>query len=198
MTQYRDILKIRHNSLRPQKGRVLVSEPFLQNVYFQRAVILLLDHGMEGTAGLVVNKRTSIVLNDFFPELKKLPAIHIYMGGPVRSNHLIFIHSLAPDVVPGGTLIGDNLYFGGDMEMLKNYLAGGNPAEGQVKFFLGYSGWESDQLNKEIAGNSWLVSHSSAKSLLLAKDDVFWKQVVFRLGDPYRMWLNYPKFPEMN
>lgn len=41
MAQYKDIFKIKHNDLRPEKGKILISEPFLQDAYFQRSVVLL-------------------------------------------------------------------------------------------------------------------------------------------------------------
>ncbi|MDR0843809.1 MAG: YqgE/AlgH family protein [Tannerella sp.] len=198
MAPYKDIFKIKHNDLRPGKGKVLISEPFLQNLYFQRSVILLIEHNVKGSMGFVLNKRTDLCVNDFFPELKDLPGIPIYLGGPVNSNQLYFIHSLEHEVIPNGLKIDEDLYFDGNFEALKRYLLRGNPAEGKVKFFLGYSGWESNQLNNEIVGNSWLVSHSSHKSILLAKDDSYWNHTIERLGNPYNTWINYPKNPEMN
>ncbi|MDR1102796.1 MAG: YqgE/AlgH family protein [Tannerella sp.] len=198
MASYRDIFKIRHNDLCPGKGKILISEPFLQEAYFQRSVVLLVEHNIKGSIGLVVNKQTGLIVNDFFSELKNLPDIPIFLGGPVSSNHLFFIHSLGPDVVPDGVQVCENLRFDGNFEALRDYLSEGHPAKGVVKFFLGYSGWESNQLNTEIVRNSWLVSHSSPESILLAEGDSFWNHAVERLGDPYSAWINYPKFPEMN
>jgi putative transcriptional regulator len=111
---------------------------------------------------------------------------------------LFFIHSLGQDVIPDGMQIHEHLRFDGSFEALRDYLAKGHPAKGFVKFFLGYSGWESNQLNTEIIRNSWLVSHSSPKNILLAEDDSYLTQAVEKLGDPYSTWINYPKFPEMN
>ncbi|MDR2041850.1 MAG: YqgE/AlgH family protein [Tannerella sp.] len=198
MAQYRDVFKIKHNDLCPEKGKILISEPFLQDVYFQRSVVLLVEHSIKGSMGLVVNKQTTLIVNDLFPELKKLPDIPIFLGGPVASNHLFFIHSLGPEVVPDSVRIHGNLRFDGNFEALRDYLSEGHPAKGVVKFFLGYSGWENNQLNTEIVRNSWLVSHSSPESILLAEDDLYWNHAVEGLGDPYSSWTNFPKFPEMN
>lgn len=88
MAQYKDIFKIKHNDLQPEKGKILISEPFLQDAYFQRSVVLLVEHNHNGSMGFVVNKPTGLIVNDFFPELKKSPVIPIYLGGPVSSNRL--------------------------------------------------------------------------------------------------------------
>ena len=198
MSQYKDIFKIKHNDLRPGKGKILISEPFLQDAYFQRAVILLIEHDIKGSMGFVLNKRTDLFVNKFFPELENLPNIPAYLGGPVSSNHLFFIHSLGENIIPGSVKIDDKLYFDGDFEALKHYILSGNAIEGKVKFFMGYSGWTGNQLNTEILSNSWLVSHSTNKRMMLANDDSFWNDSVKSLGEPYSTWINYPKDPEMN
>ncbi len=197
MAQDKDIFKIKHNNLQPEKGKILISEPFLQDVYFQRSVVLLVEHNEDGSMGFVVNKPTNLIVNDFFPELKNFPKIPIYLGGPVSSRRLFFIHSLGT-IIPGSIKIEENLYFDGDFEVLKHYMLNGNPIDEHVKFFLGYSGWTKDQLYGEIVSDSWLVSHSSNRSLILAHDDSFWNRSVERLGRPYTTWTNYPKDPEMN
>jgi len=198
MSQYKDIFKIKHNDLRPGKGKILISEPFLKDAYFQRAVILLVEHNVKGSMGFVLNKRTDLYVNNFFSELEDLPNIPIYLGGPVSSNHLFFIHSLGESIISGSVRIDDKLYFDGDFEALKHYILSGNSIEGKVKFFMGYSGWTENQLNKEILSNSWLVSHSTNKRIMLAHDDSFWNDSVTSLGVPYSTWINYPKDPEMN
>ena len=198
MAQKKDIFKVKHNNLRPGKGRILISEPFLQSVYFQRAVILLIEHNLKGSMGFVLNKQTNLVVNDFFPELKDFPSIPIYLGGPVNANHLFFIHSLESDIIPNGVKIMDNLYFDGDFERLKRYILEGGIVNGNVKFFLGYSGWTENQLNEEILRDSWLVGNSSHTNMMLAEDDSFWNHSLDSLGSPYSTWKNYPKYPELN
>ncbi|MDQ3393034.1 MAG: YqgE/AlgH family protein, partial [Bacteroidota bacterium] len=40
----------------PQKGRLLISEPFLPDPNFERTVILLCEHNDQGSFGFVLNK----------------------------------------------------------------------------------------------------------------------------------------------
>lgn len=198
MSQYKDLFKINHNNLRPGKGKILISEPFLQDVYFQRAVVLLIEHNAKGSMGFVLNKRTDLYVNSFFADLVDQPNIPVYLGGPVSANHLFFIHSLGEDIVPGGVRIGDHLYFDGEFESLKQYIREGYPIEGKVKFFMGYSGWTENQLTDEILSNSWLVSSSTNENIIRANGDSFWNDSIQVLGTPYATWVNYPKDPGMN
>ena len=198
MAQYENVFQVKRNNVHPEKGKILIAEPFLQGIYFQRAVILLVEHNLKGSMGFVLNKRTNMTVNGVFPELKDLPDIPIYLGGPVHFDHLFFIHSLSDNIVSDGVKVIDNLYFDGDFWALMRYIANGGPVEGKVKFFIGYSGWTENQLNEEIVRDSWLVGKASNKSMMLAKNESFWHYSLDLLGSPYTIWKNYPKKPDWN
>ena len=198
MATYNNIFKITHNNLLPAQGSILISEPFLQDAYFQRSVVLLVEHNTQGSMGFVLNKKTDLIVNTFFPELEEYPEIPIYLGGPVSANRLFFIHSLGDLIVPDSVKIKDRLYFDGDFEALKRYIQNGHSIEGKVKFFLGYSGWTEGQLGNEINKNSWVVSHAAKENVLLADGESFWKNSLEQLGSNYEEWTKYPKDPYLN
>lgn len=198
MATYNNIFKITHNNLLPAQGSILISEPFLQDAYFQRSVVLLVEHNTQGSVGFVLNKKTDMIVNTFFPELEEYPEIPIYLGGPVSANRLFFIHSLGDLIVPDSVKIKDRLYFDGDFEALKRYIQNGHSIEGKVKFFLGYSGWTEGQLGNEINKNSWVVSHAAKENVLLADGESFWKNSLEQLGSNYEAWTKYPKDPYLN
>lgn len=198
MATYNNIFKITHNNLLPAQGSILISEPFLQDAYFQRSVVLLVEHNTQGSMGFVLNKKTDLIVNTFFPELEEYPEIPIYLGGPVSANRLFFIHSLGDLIVPDSVKIKDRLYFDDDFEALKRYIQNGHSIEGKVKFFLGYSGWTEGQLGNEINKNSWVVSHAAKENVLLADGESFWKNSLEQLGSNYEAWTKYPKDPYLN
>ena len=198
MATYNNIFKITHNNLLPAQGSILISEPFLQDAYFQRSVVLLVEHNTQGSMEFVLNKKTDLIVNTFFPELEEYPEIPIYLGGPVSANRLFFIHSLGDLIVPDSVKIKDRLYFDGDFEALKRYIQNGHSIEGKVKFFLGYSGWTEGQLGNEINKNSWVVSHAAKENVLLADGESFWKNSLEQLGSNYEAWTKYPKDPYLN
>ena len=198
MATYNNIFKITHNNLLPAQGSILISEPFLQDAYFQRSVVLLVEHNTQGSMGFVLNKKTDLIVNTFFPELEEYPEIPIYLGGPLSANRLFFIHSLGDLIVPDSVKIKDRLYFDGDFAALKRYIQNGHSIEGKVKFFLGYSGWTEGQLGNEINKNSWVVSHAAKDNVLLADGESFWKNSLEQLGSNYEAWTKYPKDPYLN
>lgn len=198
MAAYNNIFKITHNDILPQEGSILISEPFLQDAYFQRSVVLLIEHTQEASMGLVLNKQTELQVNSFFPELEELPEMPIYLGGPISPNRLFFIHSLGSAIIPGSVKVNEHLFFDGDFETLKRYMLNGNRIEGKVKFFLGYSGWTEGQLGNEIKQNSWVVSNTPGSNVMLANGEAFWKRSLESLGSQYGTWTKYPKDPYLN
>ncbi len=198
MTADNNMFKIMHNNVVPDQGSILISEPFLRDTYFQRAVVLLVEHTASGSMGFVLNKKTDLIVNSFFKELEGVPEIPIYLGGPVSANRLFFIHSLGNVIIPGALPINDELYFDGDFEAFKQYVLSGRPIKGKVKFFLGYSGWSKGQLSEEINENFWVVSHTPSHSIIEAEGDYYWKKELIQLGKKYKTWTNYPKDPYLN
>lgn len=194
----KNIFRITHNNLYPKQGNILISEPSLQDLYFQRSVVLLIDHNAKGSMGFVLNKKTDLTVNSFFADLENFPAIPIYLGGPVSSNRLFFIHSLGEGIIPDTVKVVDNVYFDGDFEALKDYITSGKPVEGKIKFLLGYSGWSAGQLGKEIDKNSWVVSEPNMDSVIPADGELYWKYNLEQLGQKYKAWINFPKDPTLN
>ncbi len=80
------------------------------------------------------------------------------------------------------------------MDDVVEYVDSGGEVEGRMRFFLGYSGWQSNQLESELLGKSWaLERHEPASALLQGTGNAYWRRQVARLGDSYRSWLIVPQ-----
>ncbi len=184
------------NTLKPQKGRVLISEPFLLDNYFKRSIVLLTEHSEEGTVGFVLNKPVNIrvkeIMNDF-PDIEA----DVSLGGPVQTNTLHYIHTLG-DIVPNSVKVIQNVFWGGDFDVIKRLLESGNLNTSTIRFFLGYSGWQSNQLDDELAENSWIISDIKPEEIMTPMNKHFWKKALNRMGTKYQMWANFPENPQMN
>lgn len=144
------------NRRKAQRGCVLIADPFADDEYFSRSVVYLCDHNSEGTFGFVLNNYIDIDLNEVaknFPDVKS----NISIGGPVQTEHIFFLHTVG-NKIEGSMLIDDGIYIGGDYDQLKQLLDDGKVKNSQVRFFLGYSGWSSGQLQHELDNNSWVVA----------------------------------------
>ncbi len=191
-----DIFRIDHNNIMPGQGRILISDPFLNDAYFKRSVVLLTEHNDKGTVGLVLNKPVEVTISEI---LSDFPAIDtsISVGGPVGTNAVHYIHSLG-DIIPNSVKVTNDIWWGGDFELVKQLIKGGALKDDQIRFFVGYSGWEPRQLEREISENSWVVSELDSRKIMNSRGKEFWQQVLNSLGGKYRLWTNFPENPGMN
>lgn len=191
-----DIFKIQSNNVLPSRGKILISEPFLRDATFGRSVILLIDHTDEGTMGLIINKPLPIFVNDIIKEFKYIDDIPLYKGGPVATDTLFYLHTLAN--ISGAIPVSKGLYLNGDFDEIKKYILQGNKVDQHIRFFLGYCGWEGEQLNDELKENTWLVSKEDKDYLMNSDTKGMWKEALEKLGSKYEAWSRFPRVPTFN
>lgn len=186
------------NQQKPQKGSLLLSEPFILDPTFERSVILLSDHNsLEGSSGFILNKKSETNLNDVLggANTEKFP---VFIGGPVALNSLLFIHR-AHDVFQSGEPITEDIYWGGDLDHLLTLIEADLIQSNQVKFFAGYSGWQVGQLEEELNQNNWAVKNSLDADLCFLYDgEDLWKRALIEMGPRYAHVANFPRDPYLN
>ncbi len=180
-----------------KKGTLLIAEPTgLSDLNFNRSVILLVEHNESGSVGFILNKKLNYSTKDLIPDLKyKFP---IYNGGPVQTENLYFIHN-QPELIPNSLKITKEIYWGGDFTIILELINNKKLKLDEIKFFLGYSGWDKNQLEKEISISSWVVKQENRNANLLLKNcDNIWKENLLELGGKYLIWSNSPENPSNN
>ncbi len=176
-------------------GKLLISEPMLQDKSFQKSVIYICHHDAKESVGYVLNKKADHDLSSLISELNGI-YFPLYIGGPVGLDSLHIIHSV-PDLI-GGDLINENIYWSGDLESAIENIKLGKINESNCKFFIGYSGWGEGQLDAELDMSSWLVSNATDEQVFAMNDDLLWKESVVALGNKFNPLLYVPLSPEFN
>jgi putative transcriptional regulator len=190
-----DIFKIQYNKVSPKKGRILVAEPFLQDTYFKRSIVLLTEHTTEGSVGFVLNKPLDIKVNEVMEEFPPFKA-SVSIGGPVSTKTIHYIHTFG-DLIPNSVHVVDNIYWGGDFEYIKVLIREEQIGSDQIRFFLGYSGWHAGQLDNELQQNSWLVTEVPSSIIMQPKSNA-WKNTLSQIGEKYKIWSGFPENPGLN
>ena len=121
----------------------------------------------------------------------------VFQGGPVEQDNLYFVHKL-PELIPESIEIGNGLYWGGDFETVLDLLEKNAIEAEQIRFFLGYSGWASNQLNEELALDSWLCNENQYPHIFNVDTASFWKNHLLKIGGAYTLWINAPADPSLN
>jgi putative transcriptional regulator len=180
----------------PEKGKILISEPFLPDTFFNRSIVYLTDHTPEGSVGFILNKKLDLKVSAAI-EGFELWNENLSMGGPVAPDTLHYLHSLG-NLIPNCIHIEGNIFWGGDLDIIRDLISSGRINENQIRFFLGYSGWSAGQLERELRENSWVIAKVNSAIVLNNKNDDIWKKVLRSFKNKYRMWADFPDSPEMN
>ncbi len=181
--------------VKPKQGIILISEPVLSDYYFRRSVVLLAEHNEDGTFGVIINKPIQTMVSDVMKDFAGFDA-PVYLGGPVQTDSIFFIHTL-PDVT-GSMQILEGLYWGGDIQTIRELALSGKLREDVIRFFVGYSGWHPRQLDREISTNSWVLSHTTVEEVITHNPEKMWRDHLISMGKEYAIWANSPADPAMN
>lgn len=184
------------NVLQPQKGRLLIAEPsILNDNSFNRSIILLTEHNYSSSIGFILNKPLTYKVKDLVPEIDC--SFTVYQGGPVEQDNLYFVHKI-PELIPESIEVDNGIYWGGNFDSLKDLLNNQKLKTNQIRFFLGYSGWDSNQLEEEIKSNSWFISENDYPNVFAIDNNSIWKNKLLQKGGKYKIWANAPSDIQLN
>lgn len=196
MEQELDLFTILPEDKIPEKGKILISEPFLSDTFFNRSIVYLTDHTPEGSVGFILNKNLEIKVCDAISGFEGWDE-YLSMGGPVAPDTLHYLHNLG-DKIPKSVLVDGNIFWGGDIDTIRELIRKGSINHTQIRFFLGYSGWSKGQLERELKENSWVIANVKHEIIMNNKVDDTWKRVLRNFKNKYRMWADFPESPDMN
>ena len=180
----------------PEKGKILISEPFLPDTFFNRSIVYLTDHTTEGSVGFILNKKLDIKVKDAISGFDSCDD-YLNMGGPVAPDTLHYLHT-AGEIIPKSVNVDGNIFWGGDIEVIKSLIAFEKIDKSKIRFFLGYSGWSAGQLDRELKENSWVIARIRSDIVMNNRGNDTWKMVLRSLKNKYRIWADFPESPDMN
>lgn len=79
------------NNIKPKIGRLLISEPFMADPNFKRSVVLLTEHGDDGTVGYILNQVGNLILNDVIQDLRDAKTTFTSVDLLLRIPYILFI-----------------------------------------------------------------------------------------------------------
>lgn len=183
--------------IEPERGDLLISEPYLPDPNFERTVVYLCEHDENGTIGFVLNKTAHVQLADVVDEVAGYKA-ELYIGGPVQQDTFHYLHRHEP-LFKSSQEVKNGIHWAGDYELLLQMLGTKSIRSADIRFFLGYSGWGPDQLMGELKEKAWIVLKGASSEMIFDWDNQdLWKECLKTMGGKYRLMSNYPKDPRLN
>lgn len=158
------------------QGQLLLDSGELEGSFFQRTVILICQHNVEGAFGLVLNRGAGktvgeMVVADLPESLKESP---LFIGGPVQSTALSFLHS--DEFLPDANVM-PNLSLGHSLDSLVDIGESFSTTK-KVKMFAGYAGWSPGQLEDELKRKAWLTHPASIDLVFNTLPEKLWPMIL--------------------
>ena len=172
--------------------------PQLNDPFFGRAVVLMIEHDENGSFGLIINQESDLSVDQLLSALELEWSGEsdksVWSGGPVMPSSGWVLHQkidglevesarLEEALERGTTLaVTDELCLSSSVTSLAA-IAEARPAAS--KFLLGYSGWAAGQLAQEMARGSWLHADISTSLVFDTPADEVWAAALKSIGvDP--------------
>jgi len=140
-------------------NHLLIAMPQLNDPNFSQTVALICEHTDKGALGIVLNKPLPMKLSDVLSQMKLEPSSDsigeqpVLRGGPVHTDRGFVLHR------PGGEWdhthkVSDAIQVTTSRDVLAAMARGEGPSDAFIA--LGYAGWDSGQLERELKENAWV------------------------------------------
>jgi putative transcriptional regulator len=173
------------------QGYLLLASPDLRDPNFFHTVVLIVRHNDDGALGLVLNRPLNVRLQQVWQGIGATPSARddvIHLGGPCEGP-LMTLHE---DPAIGESEVFDGVHFSTNRDLLEQLVA---DASRQARFFAGFAGWGSGQLEKEMEEGSWLTLPATTAHVFEAEPDLWAKLMREISGQQILSTLNIKHVP---
>lgn len=155
-----------HSSL---ANHLLIATPSVTDPMFERSVIYVCEHHIQGTVGLIINQPMRFPLGLVFDQLHIEPLSAeqknkpLLFGGPNQPERGFVVHRQVGEWSSSLNLR-DDVIVTTSNDIIRAMAADKGPKD--VFVALGYSGWNQNQLEEEVMNNVWLVCSVNSSEIL--------------------------------
>ncbi|MBS0628434.1 MAG: YqgE/AlgH family protein [Verrucomicrobia bacterium] len=179
------------------KGSLLIASPDIDAGLYFRSVILLCEHNVTGSFGLILNKPLDVELPEEIINIKNLvnPNVSIRAGGPSHPNQMMLLH--ANETLEDQTLqICDHVFLGGDLEFLQRSIE--EPDGSPIRLCFGYCAWGPSQLEKELLTGQWFLYQATQEHVFHTPPEKLWQSILRQMGGKYATLSMIPEDLSLN
>jgi putative transcriptional regulator len=176
----------------------LVAMPGMKDPYFKHSVIYICEHNDEGAMGIMINAPIDISVGGMLKQVEiestypleveaslKKP---VFNGGPVSEDRGFILHS-PKDHYQSSITMTSEIVVTTSADILSVLGTQAEPERYLVA--LGYSGWQTGQLENELTDNSWLTIEADAELIFNTPVHEKWTRAVKKLGiEPSQLSIN--------
>ena len=163
-----------------------MAAPSLRCPFFNHTLVLLVDHGREGSFGFVLNKPAQVQLASVLSELdlssELAPKVPVMLGGPVspQTGWVVFERESLSTQLEEILDVDAGVSLTASVKMLEAFAEGHGPD--RALLLLGYAGWGPGQLEDEMREGSWFPMDVDPRLLFDVAPAERWDAALAQLG----------------
>ena len=166
-------------------NQFLVAMPSMSDSIFERTVVLVCMHDKDGALGIVINRITELLLEDILKELDLEPngqpeiKLPVHFGGPCQIERGLVLHDASKSWA-STIKVGEDFGLTMSRDVLEDISENRGP-----QFYLpvlGFSGWESEQLEAEMQNNVWLSTPADSSIIFDTPVQDRWQKAASLVG----------------
>ncbi|WOH39269.1 YqgE/AlgH family protein [Thalassotalea fonticola] len=167
------------------ENQLLIAMPSLKDPYFHKTVTYICEHNADGAMGLVINIPVRITLNELLAQIDadkvEVDDLNqrVLAGGPVATDRGFVLHN-SQSGWNSSLELGNDIMITTSKDILE--ALGTDKSPEQFIVTLGYAGWGSGQLEKELQENSWLTTPADKEILFDTPIELRWQKAAEKLG----------------
>lgn len=183
------------------RGQCLIAAKHLRDPNFYKTVVLIVEHGTHGAMGLVINRPSSILvqnaLSGHFDFLESSDLA--YVGGPVEPSALLMLHN-ADDLAEGERPVAPGVFIGSSTEAFEQIVqrVAAHTAGLQFRIFLGCAGWAPGQLEGELERGDWYVAPACRSAVFHEDPYVIYECMLQKVAEAHQLLPASCPHPEWN
>lgn len=161
---------------------LLIAMPQLLDPNFYRSVVLVVEHGAEGSFGLVINQVSPLTMGEFTNAQSLVyrgdPTRPVMIGGPVSREVGWILHSAHHEYDDTHRVTG-GISMSRSMVALRDVC---EKSQGDFRLFMGYAGWGPGQLEAEITQGAWVTSDVDPTLVFATDATAVWETSLRNMG----------------
>jgi putative transcriptional regulator len=159
-------------------GTLLIASRNLPDPNFNETVVLLIEYGPGGAAGLVLTRPSEVPLSRVLPDIDPAATLgtRVFIGGPVSTETVLALSRGACD---GCREVTRGVFLVNDGAVLRARLATGDD-DRRLRVYAGYAGWSAEQLEREVRQDAWRVVDGDASIVFDRDPSTLWRRMLAR------------------
>ena len=163
----------------------LIAMPAMGDPNFSETVAYICKHDDEGALGIVINRPTTMTVNEIFKQYalddvdEDQAEKRVLSGGPMQPDRGFVLHR--SDAEFDSTFDPNaSIKVTASQDILIRMAGGGGPSPAVVA--LGYAGWSAGQLESELAANAWLSARADPSIVFDTPYEQRWRAAASLIG----------------